>query len=273
MSRISRHFNYVRYGAINRFVKPRVKYHQYQYDKDSIKRIEDFLSHHVSGAVLAFVGMRQAKCCLGFENPFHQIYDLVSHFASSVIVPTFTPSVRRSLLFDVSNTQSEVGAFSEEFRRIAEYRTLSPYKSYAATGPEVPSFKSLNHFDDFSNDGSYEYIRSKGFTTVNFGVYDLRLGLTHYAEYLSRVPYIKQASRDITIIDHNGDSLIVETADLTANGLRFKTNLSRIEHDLEKAGLSYSLRVNEFYLKVLPGQEYFDFLMCKLKSNPYYLVD
>jgi hypothetical protein len=87
------------------------------------------------------------------------------------------------------------------------------------------------------------------------------------------VPYIRQASRCVTIIDHDGDSRIVETADLAANGLRFKTNLRRIKHDLEKAGLSYSLRVNEFHLIVLPVQEYFDFLMSKLKSNSYYLVD
>lgn len=273
MSKLSRHWNFVRYGIRNRLIRPNLRYKKYKYTPDLVAKIQDWLCKFDTKSAVVFTGLRQAKYSLGFEDPFLQTTELFNQVYDSLIIPTFSPSVRDSRVYDVRATKSEVGVYSQLFMGIADFRTLSPYKSYAVIGPITDVFKTLRYDNDYASGGTFEHIVENAITTINFGTHDLRFGCIHYAEFLAKVPYRMTVGREITVIDHNGESRVVYASEQGDKGLPVKVNGRKIEKDLAKAGLLYQTKINDLIIRVLPDQRYFGYIMERLAANPYYLVD
>lgn len=273
MSLLSRRWNYLKYGLRNKYFNPNHKYKDYAYDANNINQIKDFLNQFDTKAAVVFVGIRQARQSLGLEDPIVQIQAILDEIYGSVIVPTYTYSVRESQKFDVVNTRSETGVFSRHFMENADYRSMSPIKSYALKGQAVEEFSKLNHFDDYGLEGSFEYFRKSQITTINIGTDEIRPICIHYSEYLAKVPYMQSIKRNVLITDKSGKSEDASVSDLISIGSPVKVNRIKLEKDLLENKLSYNLKINDFVVRVMPQQNYFDFFMDRLKKNPYYLVD
>lgn len=273
MSFASRHYNILRYGIRNRLVRPNARYASYPYLEENCLKVKDFLSKFNAGSAVVFVGMRQAKYSLGLDNPFRQTTELLNEVYGSLIVPTFTHSVRNSGVYNVKSTRSEVGTYSQLFLNVADYRTLSPYKSYALKGEIVDSFRGLQYENDYAPGGAFEFVRNNAVTAINIGTMALKFSCIHYAEYLAKVPYLHNVSRQIKIIDHNNEIKEITATEQNYKGIAYKFNLLKVEKDLIKNELLFQIKINDLVVRVLPEQRYFDYIMDRLKKNPYYLVD
>ena len=269
---VNRYINLLRYGVRNRFIRPRKKYPDFAFDKDNLARLEDFLVSSGCESAVAFVGLKQVKHSLDVDNPFTTLHSILGTAFSTLLVPTFTPSVLNTGIFNATTTPSENGTFSQLFLRASGSRTLCPFKSYALQGARTAEILSLATHNDYAEGGAYYYINSHDIQTVNIGTSDLRFGAIHYAEYVAGVPYLLQRKLQITVIAQNGDSSEGEYLYLDYK-TRVKFNRDKIERDLLKAGVATKLVINDLIVRILPEQRYFEFLMNKLRKDPYYLVD
>lgn len=111
---------------------------------------------------------------------------------SKIFVPTFSYSFTKNLLFDISETSSEVGRFSEELRilyKSKSNRTPDPIFSFVET--EKSSF-SDNIFNNnaFGPNSIFEYLNNEPHYIVNLNL-DLPIltSQLHYIEYKVGVPY------------------------------------------------------------------------------------
>lgn len=273
MTVVSRALNVLRYGIYNKVFKPSIRYKQYAFDYRNVNKLQEALSKFDTKAVVAFIGLRQLKYSLGFDDPYIQTRDLLTEVYDSLIVPTFTPSVRISGFYDPMNSPSEVGVFSELFRTFADYRTLSPLKSYAVKGDISNEFRKLQYLDDFSKNGAFEFIVDNQITSINIGTNDLRFSCIHFAEFLSHVPYQRQIKREVSIKNENGDVRKIVIVEPIYKKIRYKLNLRKIERDLEREKLIIVYKINNMIIRVLPQQKYFNYILKRLSDNPYYLVD
>lgn len=272
MSKISRKVNAIKYGFNHKLLTQHRVYHDYPYDESNISKIIDFVRQLETETVFAFVGLRYVKHSLGISNPLSFVQNLLLHEFESVIVPTFTPSVRNTGIFNVTATLSEVGAFSRKIAQISDYRTPSPLKSYAVVGPVADKMKLLQFHNDFGSQGSYEFLVKNKVSVLNIGTSEPRFSCIHYAEYLSHVPYCSMIERQIEVTDLSGKSDVSGYRDIQHKH-KYKNNLRKIEQDLLDHGYMRKIKVNDLILRILPNQEYFGFLVERCQNNPYYLVD
>jgi len=272
MSKISRTVNAIKYGFKSKLLAKHRLYRDYAFDEGNLSLIKDFVRQLDCETVFAFVGLRDVKHSLGLSDPVDYVQNLLLHKFKSVIVPTFTPSVRKTGFFHVKNTLSEVGAFSKHISQIADYRTPSPLKSYAVVGPIDNRMRQLQFYDDFGTNGSYEFLVKNKISVLNIGTRDPRFSCIHYVEYMSQVPYCSMVEHHIEVADDSGKSEIALYRDIHHTH-KFKNNLRKIEQDLINNGLMHKIKVNDLMLRILPNQDYFDYLLERCKQNPYYLVD
>lgn len=273
MSILSRRWIFLKYGLWSKYIVPRLQYRDYEFKQDNVKRIQDFLSRFNTDIAATFVGLKQIKHSLGLEDAFEQTFSLLSEVYGSIIVPTFTYSVRNTGTYDVLNSQSELGAFSKLFINRADFRSLAPIKSYAIKGQASEEFAKLNYCDDYESNGSYEYFKTAKTVTINIGTDVLRPVRTHQLEYLLKVPYVKKIWRPVTVIDQYRRQHSIQVADLAPKGTPIKLNCSKWERDLLANGFLHHLKINDLLIRVLPDESYADFFSEQIKKNPYYLVD
>lgn len=271
MKKLATYVNYLRYGIRNKFIRPKLKYRDHPFSEDDAKRLSDFLASSGSDAAVAFVGLRQVKHSLGLEDPFTFTSKLLLDSFKTLIVPTFTGKVLETGVFDVVHTPTENGTFSQLFLQQADARTLCPFKSYALKGSRCQDILALDTLNDYSPQGSFEYIHQHDIVTINLGTIDTRPCCTHYAEFKSQLPYLLPRTVKVAVTDSQGATSTNEYFYLD-NNIKIKLNLDKVERDLLKAGIARILTINDLVARILPEQEYFDYLLHRLKQDPYYLV-
>ncbi|MDP3115412.1 MAG: AAC(3) family N-acetyltransferase [Candidatus Cloacimonadaceae bacterium] len=216
--------------------------------------------------------MKQVRYSLGAEDPYSHVDTILNNSFETVIVPTFTPAVLYTGVFDVSATESESGTFSQLFLKSAEGRTLSPFKSFALKGLMTPELLSLHTFNDYIAGGMFHFFNSNDVVSVNVGTMDIRFGTIHYLESMCNLPYIRHRDVRIRVIDSNGISRSSEYCHLDYK-IRVKFSRDKIERDLHRAGIIKVLIINDMIVRIIPEIDCSDYLIKRLKADPYYLVD
>jgi aminoglycoside N3'-acetyltransferase len=272
MSRISRFANLISYGFKNKIIRPNKKYKPYLFSEDNSRRLSDFLASSRESSAIVFVGLKQVKYSMGVDNPFDYVNNVLAAAFDNLIIPTFTPAVLNTGSFDALNTPSENGTFSQQFLGVAESRTLCPFKSYAIKGNRTKEIMSLQTLNDYSDGGMYQFINSNDIITVNIGTTDVRFGAIHYSEYMSDLPYLLMRRMMIQVTDLSGNSSIGDYHYLDYK-MKIKINRIKLEKDLLKAGIMSMIRINDLVVRLLPEKDYYNYLMQRLKANPFYLID
>lgn len=124
----------------------------------------------------------------------HNLLDMIREFLrpSEIYVPTFTYDFTKNFFFNVFDTPSEVGRFSEEIRNIfnsKHYRTLDPIFSVVET--EKGSFKSKIFNDNaFGPSSIWENLNHQPHYIVNINLNSpITSSELHHLEYRIKVPY------------------------------------------------------------------------------------
>lgn len=109
----------------------------------------------------------------------------------TLVVPTFTASYRRGEIYDVNESKSFNGAFSEYVRqRPQSVRSLCPLFSMAAIGPDAGTLMQRRSKRCFGRNSVFENLLTNDVKFVGFGV-DWDQGYTFFMhlESLAGVPY------------------------------------------------------------------------------------
>lgn len=211
------------------------------------------------------------------ENNLAGIFQAVTEVLGSggtLIVPTFSFSFCNKQEFDYFQTPSAVGVFTNFVLRHADsVRSLHPNHSIAAVGAKA---KDVTQYTDKSSFGE-----GSVFTTMlQYKVKVLSLGVitntyVHYVEQVAGVPY--RYNKDFSGLIIYGDKSWLDTFPM------FVRNLDQPgteEEDREAArqeffasGISNNLKFGYGIHRLFQADRYCDFMLKKLRHDPYCLVD
>lgn len=126
------------------------------------------------------------------ENRLAALFNEIINYLGeegTLIVPTFSYSFTRKEVFDVCNTKSSVGAFSEYFRCLSGVvRSLHPIFSIAAYGKKKNIFKDCNINDCFGKNTCFDLLYKLDAKLMNLGC-NFNVTFAHYVEQELKVKY------------------------------------------------------------------------------------
>ena len=124
----------------------------------------------------------------------------------TILVPTFTYSFRREEIFDVGNTKSTVGAFTEHVRKGAGVvRSTCPLFSMAGTGPDAARLLERHSTACFGVGSVFETLFDNDVKFLGLGV-DYNQGYTFFMhlERLANIPQRKDQTFRGECLDLHG---------------------------------------------------------------------
>lgn len=109
----------------------------------------------------------------------------------TLIVPTFTASLRRKEVYNVSNSKCFNGAFSEYVRKLPNaVRSLDPLFSMSAIGKDSEYLMHRRSDNCFGNDSIYEKLFFENTKFLGFGIqWNQGYSFFMHLERLAKVPY------------------------------------------------------------------------------------
>ena len=192
----------------------------------------------------------------------------------NIIVPSFTHNFTKNKIFDIKNSKSEVGIFSEIFRKnYSKYRTEDPIFSLCHINNCKNRYKNINFLSAFNKGSIWEYFDKKDITIMNIGLDHLIASQIHYIEYTGKVPYRSEINKEGYIIDNNNKNYKINY-NFYARVLENKLGLdwNKIEKLLIKEGKLYFINNCPLSLKWLKVKEITNVIIPEIKKNPFYLV-
>lgn len=192
----------------------------------------------------------------------------------TLIVPSFSYSFCRGEVYDHSATPSAVGVFSNHvLNKEGSVRSMHPNHSFAAVGAKATE---VTHYVDKSSFG-YGSV----FTTMlRYDVKVLSLGVitntyVHYVEHLASVPYRYHKDFIGTIVHRSAsyeDTFPMFVRDLERPGTE-EEDRGFAREQFFASGISTNLKFGYGIHRFFAADRYCDFMIDKVASDPYYLID
>ena len=148
----------------------------------------------------------------------------------TIVVPTFTYSFTTSKQYDIENSISEVGKFSEKFRNIKKaIRSRNPIFSVASIGKLSKKIKKLSEITSFGSQSIFDFLYKNNGKIFCIGCSFNRVTFTHFVEEKLKIKYRYHKKFDGRIIDDKRTSEVM--IDYYVRDLAFDTvcNLSNLK--------------------------------------------
>lgn len=153
--------------------------------KCGIKKGDTLLIHGDAGATYQIKSKSKDKINLFFDV-------LIKYLGKqgNILIPTFTYSVCKSKKFDIKNSISETGLFSETFRkRKLVKRTNHPIFSFAIFGKKFNYFNKASTVTCFGKNSIFSFFLKNRGKIICLGCNLDRVTFTHHAEEIHKVNY------------------------------------------------------------------------------------
>jgi aminoglycoside 3-N-acetyltransferase len=179
----------------------------------------------IHGDVIVAAQLKNVETVDRVETLFATIIEYLGS-EGTLVVPSFTYSFTKSELFDVQNSKSVLGAFSECFRqRDGVVRSRDPIFSVCAIGKHKFQFEQVGIDDCFGEDSCFGLLYKLNGKVMNLGC-DFDVTFTHYVEQKRTVSYRyfkcfignitdREDTVEVTTKYYVGDTNINYTQDLT----------------------------------------------------------
>jgi aminopeptidase-like protein/aminoglycoside N3'-acetyltransferase len=190
--------------------------------------------------------------------------------AGTILVPTYTYSIGKREVFDVENTPSGVGEFTELFRQTPEaVRSADPMLSVAGLGPAAAMLLKDLPRTCYGPGSIYDRLYEAGGKICVIGLPLHWATYRHYVEERARVPF-RFPKLFTGLIREGGnerrETWIYSAAPLTAN---CQPDGVELERRARAAGLCRGSHVGRGEVCVIGAREYCDFALAELKREPW----
>lgn len=251
------------------------------YDKEELKAALLATGIQKGGVVFSHIGMGflgYPKEGASLDSMFEVIYSALTEVLGengTWLVPTYTYSFCRGESFDVQNSVSTTGYFTERFRKMSGVkRSIEPIFSAAGIGPKINRlFKNLP-MDCFGKDCIYDRLMKINASICNIGVGFRYAAFIHYVEQAQAVPYRFKKTFSGEII--NGDER--KTTDIIYNvrsGIDDAStlpNLIRLEKDAYNSGYLKCQSVGRGRVTNISCRDLYELCVQGIKKDPWYLA-
>lgn len=199
---------------------------------------------------------------------------IVEYFSDgTIIVPAFTYSASQGNVFIPEKTTSEVGMFSEYFRKHAGVqRSLHSMFSVSCIGSDANTYLDANCYDCFGADTVFDLLVRKNANILFMGCDLDKATFVHHVEQTFQVPYryhklfnarIKTPQR---LLSYEVNCYV---RDLELDPRLNLANFQRLAIESKKL---IEGNIGRFQLKQISAQDFFDLGISMLKRNPFALV-
>lgn len=202
------------------------------------------------------------------------ILQLFEYFhKGTVIVPTFTYSATKGELFDPSQTPSEIGQFSETFRKMkGVVRSCHPIFSVSCYGNQAEYFIDTINTDCFGKDTFFDKIYSNNVKILVLGCGLESVTFVHFIEQTLNVPYryfknFKAQIKNNKIIEKTSVSYFVRKLDLD-----FNIDLSDFEKEAIRDDKLIKKPFGRFNAYLISSKDFFNISSELIRHNEYALV-
>lgn len=189
-----------------------------------------------------------------------------------LIVPTFTASYRRDEIYDVRQSRSFNGAFSEYVReRDAAVRSLDPLFSFAAVGSGAAGLLQRDAANCFGQRSVYDRLFRSGVKFLALGVHwDQGYSFMMHLEKLAEVPYRHDQAFEGMTRDADGrvfpDTAIHFVRDEAA---RWKRNRAPLGTRLIEQGVGREVQWHGLPHRLFPARPVEDAVLSALRQDPW----
>jgi aminopeptidase-like protein/aminoglycoside N3'-acetyltransferase len=253
---------------------------EYHYDKEQLM------------AALRKVGLKKGDIVLSHSNVgflgypkeghsqqevFQTVLDAFSEVLGAqgtLVVPAFSYSFCNGEAFDLENSPSQAGAFSEFVRRDKRaMRSADPIFSVCAIGPKAKELTANLNKECFGKDSVWDRLMRLDAVVLNIGI-EVGSTFIHYVERRLNVPYRynKLFSGDIIEGDRRRkDAVIYFVKDLSYPAAR--ANWSNLNRDARNDPAVKFEKVGRGEISLIRCRRMFELCRRGLKKNPAYLVE
>jgi aminoglycoside N3'-acetyltransferase len=188
----------------------------------------------------------------------------------TLIVPTYSYSIGRGILFEVETTPSSIGDFTEIFRRRpGVIRSRDPMLSSAGIGPRAEQVLRGLSTSCYGTGSAFDRLKEVGAKVCTLGISLYWATFRHHIEEMAEVPFRFRKMFN-GLIRENG---VTRRECWVYFAAPFIENCEPVGLPLEKlaraAGLVRVEPVGRGELMCVGAREYFDFGLAELRKNPW----
>lgn len=212
------------------------------------------------------------------ENGYESFFDALQKCIGEkgmIIIPTFSYSYFRNEIYNVNETKSTIGDFTNYFlENFNCYRNLEPNFSMAGVGYNVKDILERDSLYVFGRKGIYQKIEENNVKFILIGIgWDQGLTYSIHIEHCFSVDYRYDKTFDGKTIDHNNmlleDKAIHFVRDLDRNPIRYRSRVGKILDD-EKH--SFMVKFKYGIHRSIEASKYSRVALKYMKTNPYYML-
>lgn len=191
--------------------------------------------------------------------------------------PAFSYSFFTQRRFDVQHTASEIGILPEYFRKnLATWRTKDPVFSYSGNRPHGyidPAAPGVV-LDPWGDASFYQHLYDNNALFFHYGSGIEHSTIIHFVERkLGIVPYRYDKLFAGLVCDETGAFNITYRFHARPKGMHMAYDWDRLARDLAAAGIFHIFEQGHTVLSYMRVREMTDFILSKLRADPFYLLD
>jgi|SRR3989344_1068981 len=192
----------------------------------------------------------------------------------TLIVPTYnTESFCKNKIFDVKNTKSTAGVFTEFVRnKKGAIRSEDPIHSHAGIGKNAEKLLKNVSNESFGEDSFFDRLYKLDGKIVNFGKF-FDITFLHYIENKFNVNYRFNKKFSGSIIKEDGSKeykeIIYYVRYLPEDGKDVKYDITKLGYELERRGLLKRVELGKSYILCSKARDCYEVGIEMLNKNQY----
>ena len=205
------------------------------------------------------------------------IEQIIKYFkdGGTVVVPTFSYSFTKNESYDKNKTPSEVGQFSESFRKHPDVkRSNHPIFSVASIGKYSYDFINSRIDDCFGEKTAFDILHKLDGKIISLGCHmDKAATFVHYIEQKNRVSYRYMKNFEGTIIDENKEYKLTTTYNVRDLSIKSLPEMSLFKEVAVKKGDLYDGEIGRFPFTSISAKKYMKIATRLIKNDEYSLIN
>ena len=190
----------------------------------------------------------------------------------TLVVPTFSYSFTKNETFDVDNTKSTIGKFSEYFRTFPGVeRSSHPIFSIAVIGKNKDMFMDTTIKDCFGEGSSFDLLYKLDGKLMNLGC-NFNLTFAHYVEQKAKVNYRYYKNFEGIVIS-NSKKIYTKTRYFVGKKkIKYSLNLDCLKRKLVEKNKIRIVPFGRFASYTVSARDFFYFANDIIKKNQYGII-
>ena len=209
------------------------------------------------------------------EKHLKNINEIFSNY--NIWMPTFNYDFTKTGVYDLNKDKSQVGALSNYYKTICDWRTTTPVFNFCGNGNyPIDEIHFNENVDPFSYRSEFHYLYETNSLHCHYGSNFSSSTLIHYVEKISKKLLYRYPKNFNGIVIDNGIKIdVVLDYHVKPLNPRISYDWRKIYFDLKMNNLIFEFTILEEikYITLFSIKDVSDFWINKIEDDPFYFLD